>query len=145
MSAAKTSRWSALRQPLILAAVYFVATKLAVALTEMNSNAAAVWLPAGIGFAALVLHGLRLWPAVAIGAFLGVIMPATGWQAATLMMLANTLFAVAAVWLATQWLDFRAGMHRVRDRLRATARWSARNPRRMTGAVRRRCRGRTGP
>ncbi len=115
MSAAKTSRWSALSQPLILAAVYFVATKLAVALTEMNSNAAAVWLPAGIGFAALVLHGLRLWPAVAIGAFLGVITPATGWQAATLMMLANTLFAVAAVWLATQWLDFRAGMHRVRD------------------------------
>lgn len=115
MNVAATERWSALRQMMILATVYFVATRLAVALTQLNSNAAAVWLPAGIGFAALVIYGIRLWPGVALGALIGVIAPGTNLQSMLLMMLANTVFAVAAVWLGKRWLDFHPDLQRVRD------------------------------
>lgn len=112
---ATAERRTALRQMLILATLYFVATKLAVALTELNSNAAAVWLPAGIGFAALMNFGVRLWPGVALGALLGVMAPDTNAQATVLMMLANTVFAIVGVWLARRWLDFHPDLRRVRD------------------------------
>jgi diguanylate cyclase (GGDEF)-like protein/PAS domain S-box-containing protein len=115
MNVAASERWSALRQIAILATVYFVATRLAVLLTELNSNAAAVWLPAGIGFAALVIYGIRLWPGVVIGALAGVMAPDINLQAAVLMMLANAVFAVVAVWLGRRWLDFHVDLQRVRD------------------------------
>jgi signal transduction histidine kinase/integral membrane sensor domain MASE1 len=56
---------------LVLVAVgYFVAGKAGLLLAYPNASVSAVWPATGVAIAALVLGGYRLWPAVAVGAFL---------------------------------------------------------------------------
>ena len=54
----------------LLAALYFVAGKLGLTLAFVNASATAVWPPAGIALAALLVLGYRVWPGVLLGAFL---------------------------------------------------------------------------
>src|SRR4051812_39140501 len=51
---------------LVLAAAYFVAGRASLAL-QYEGPVAAIWLPVGVGAAALYLVGLRWWPALLIG------------------------------------------------------------------------------
>src|SRR5262245_39789070 len=53
-----------------LAVVYFLAGKLALALAFVNASTSAVWPPTGIALAAFLLLGVRVWPAILVGAFL---------------------------------------------------------------------------
>jgi integral membrane sensor domain MASE1 len=53
-----------------LAVAYYGAAKLGLDLAFETSTVTAVWPPTGIALAALVLWGYRLWPGVALGAFL---------------------------------------------------------------------------
>ena len=52
----------------LLAAAYFAAGKLGLSLASVNDSTTAVWPPAGIAVASLLMFGPRVWPAVAIGA-----------------------------------------------------------------------------
>jgi signal transduction histidine kinase len=52
---------------LTLAAAYYGAAELGYALEVAGPVAAVVWLPVGVGIAALYLGGTRLWPGVLIG------------------------------------------------------------------------------
>ena len=52
---------------LALAAAYYGAAELGYALEVAGPVAAIVWLPVGVGIAALYLGGTRLWPGVLIG------------------------------------------------------------------------------
>ncbi|MFZ6046981.1 CHASE domain-containing protein [Pseudomonas sp. CR3202] len=61
------ARW--LGVVLALAALYYGAARLGLLLAFANTNASPVWPPSGIAFAALLLFGYRVWPAIAIGAF----------------------------------------------------------------------------
>jgi diguanylate cyclase (GGDEF)-like protein len=63
-------QWKYLAQGVGLAAVYFVAAKLGLRLAFVHASATAVWPPTGIALAAFLVLGLRLWPAVFVGAFL---------------------------------------------------------------------------
>ncbi|WP_044874456.1 CHASE domain-containing protein [Pseudomonas sp. LFM046] len=54
---------------LALAALYYGAARLGLLLAFAHTNASPVWPPSGIAFAALLLFGYRVWPAIAIGAF----------------------------------------------------------------------------
>jgi integral membrane sensor domain MASE1 len=51
-------------------AAYYGTAKVGLALAFAQSSMTAVWAPTGIALAALLLWGYRLWPAVALGAFL---------------------------------------------------------------------------
>src|SRR5262245_42621538 len=53
-----------------LTAVYVAAGKLGLSLAMTHVSASAVWPPAGVALAALLLGGRHLWPAIALGAFL---------------------------------------------------------------------------
>jgi signal transduction histidine kinase len=53
-----------------LTTVYVAAGKLALRVAFLNPSASAVWPPTGIALAALLVFGLRAWPAVLLGAFL---------------------------------------------------------------------------
>src|SRR5438552_2901072 len=56
---------------LALAALYVGAARLGMALAlPPEKKATAVWPPSGIALAAILLGGARLWPGVALGAFL---------------------------------------------------------------------------
>jgi PAS domain S-box-containing protein len=50
--------------------IYFSAGKLGLALAVVHPSATAVWPPSGIALAVLLLLGMRLWPAIFLGAFL---------------------------------------------------------------------------
>src|SRR5881397_2433985 len=54
--------------PLTIA--YFVAGKFGLSLAFVNASSSAVWPPTGIAFAAFLLLGHRVWPAVLVGAYL---------------------------------------------------------------------------
>ncbi len=55
---------------ILLTAVYVGAAKLGLTMASLNGNVTIIWPPTGIALAALVLGGVRLWPGVAMGAFL---------------------------------------------------------------------------
>src|SRR4051812_45411010 len=82
-----------------LVLLYFVAGKLGLRLAFVEAHATAVWPPAGLALAALLLGGLRLWPGVLLGAFLVNVTTAATPLTAAGIALGNTLEAVAGAWL----------------------------------------------
>ncbi|HEX6811239.1 MAG TPA: MASE1 domain-containing protein [Planctomycetota bacterium] len=52
-----------------LASVYFAAGKLGLTHAFVNRSVSPVWPPTGIALAALLVFGLRVWPAIFVGAF----------------------------------------------------------------------------
>ena len=61
------ARWLQAGQILLLAAFYFAAAKVSLAVAIPPGYATAIWPPSGIALAALLLGGNRLWPGVWIG------------------------------------------------------------------------------
>ena len=55
---------------LALTGLYFVAGKLGLLLAFVHPSATAVWPPAGIALAAVLLLGRDVWPGIFLGAFL---------------------------------------------------------------------------
>ena len=98
-----------------IAAAYFGAARLGLALAFENSSITAVWPPTGIALAGLVLWGFRFWPAVALGAFL-----ANSWTGLPLVStlgitVGNTLEALVGAYLLVRVAQFRPSLDRVRD------------------------------
>jgi integral membrane sensor domain MASE1 len=98
-----------------LAAAYYGAAKLGLSLAFATPSVTAVWPPTGIALAALVLWGYRLWPGVALGAFL-----ANSWTGVPIytvvgITLGNTLEALAGAYLLRRLAGFRPSLERVRD------------------------------
>ncbi len=110
-----TRRLSYPAQIAAVAAVYFGAAKIGLLAAVAQKVISSAWPPSGFALAALLLGGLRLWPGVALGAFLlnwtaGV--PAAG---AGAIAAGNTLEAVTAVLLLTRVAEFRPSLERLRD------------------------------
>ena len=104
-----------LAQIAAVAALYFGAAKLGLLAAVAQRVVSSAWPPTGVALAALLLFGVRLWPGIALGAFLlnwtsGV--PATG---AAGIAAGNTLEAVTAVLLLRRVADFRPSLARLRD------------------------------
>ena len=55
---------------LAVAVFYFLAAKLGFTMAFTARQVSLVWPPSGIALAAILLLGFRVWPAIAIGAFL---------------------------------------------------------------------------
>jgi PAS domain S-box-containing protein len=113
--AAKTSTF--LRYAALFGAVtaaYYGTAKLGLALAFAHSSVTAVWAPTGIALAAILLWGYRLWPAVALGAFLANL--GTGVPLLVVFGIAtgNTLEALLGAWLLSL-VGFRRTLDRVRD------------------------------
>jgi PAS domain S-box-containing protein len=99
----------------LVSATYFGAAKLGLTLAYANSSITAVWAPTGISLAALLLWGIRLWPAVALGAFFA--NWGTGVPLLTVLGITtgNTLEALAGAYLLMRFARFRCSLERVRD------------------------------
>ena len=96
-----------------LAALYVLAGKLGLHFAFVHASATAVWPPTGIALAAFLLFGPRVWPAVAVGAFL-VNVTTAGSVATSLGVAAgNTLEGLLSAWaqgLMSAWPRYpRAG------------------------------------
>ena len=92
--------WLQVRPILSMAAIYFVATRLAVAIVDLHPNAGSLWPASGIAFAAMILYGMRLWPGVFLGGFFAVLSSDASLVASVLMAAGNTVEAVVGTWLA---------------------------------------------
>jgi integral membrane sensor domain MASE1/anti-sigma regulatory factor (Ser/Thr protein kinase) len=97
-----------------VALAYFGSAKLGLALAFSTPNVTAVWPPAGIALAALVLGGRRLWPGVALGAFLANVTTDVPLYTAAGITAGNTLEALVGASLL-MWFGFRPTMRTLRD------------------------------
>jgi signal transduction histidine kinase/integral membrane sensor domain MASE1/ActR/RegA family two-component response regulator len=96
----------------LIATLYFAAAKLGLALAFVAPQVTAVWPPTGIALAALIVFGLRTWPAVWIGALLAnaTVAPI---PVAIGIATGNTLEAIAGAWLLSRY-GFRPSLERIR-------------------------------
>jgi integral membrane sensor domain MASE1 len=103
-----------------IAGAYYATAKLGLDLAFATTSVTAVWPPTGIALAALVIGGPRLWPGVALGAFLA--NADTGVPAITVLGITagNTLEAVVGAWLLRR-VNFRPALETVRDVLALVA------------------------
>jgi integral membrane sensor domain MASE1 len=98
-----------------LAVAYTALGKLGLAMVTVSRFAAFVWPPTGIALAALLLGGLRLWPGVALGAFVVNLWTGALPYQALSMAAGNTLEAVLAAYVLSRFLGFRCSLDRLRD------------------------------
>ena len=87
----------------LLAALYFLVAKGGLALASIHPSASPVWPPSGVALAALLLAGLRLWPAIFIGAFLANIVTFGSFLTSLAIAGGNTLEAATTAWLLMRW------------------------------------------
>lgn len=104
-----TTRLPNLALVMALTACYFLFARASLLLAFAHSNATPVWPPSGIAFAAMLIYGYRVWPAILIGAtfanlatFVGNgLAPDLGTNLISVLIgSGNTLEAAAGVWLA---------------------------------------------
>ncbi len=88
---------------LAVALVYFVFAKLGLMLASVNPSASPIWAPSGIALAAVLLGGLRVWPAILIGAFAANATTAGTLETSALIALGNTLEAAVGGFLIGRW------------------------------------------
>ena len=106
---------------LALTGVYFCAGRLGLSWAHINSAVSAVWPPSGLALAALLLWGLRLWPAVFFGAFLvNITTPVTWLTALTALGIAtgNTLEALVGAWALNRFANGAKAFERARNTFR---------------------------
>jgi PAS domain S-box-containing protein len=99
---------------LALVGVYVGAAKVGIESSVAHGVITPVWAPTGIALAALVLFGLRLWPAVLLGAFIANAISGASLGEAAAISVGNTLEAVVGTVLLRR-VGFRPQMDRVRD------------------------------
>ncbi|MGZ5912097.1 MAG: MASE1 domain-containing protein, partial [Reyranella sp.] len=88
---------------LAVALAYFVFAKLGLTLASVNPSASPIWAPTGIALAAVLLGGLRIWPAVLAGAFAANATTAGTLETSAVIAAGNTLEAVVGGFLIGRW------------------------------------------
>ena len=102
----------------VVAAVYFLAGKLGLSLAFVHPCSTAVWPPSGIALAAFLILGYRVWPGVALGAFLVNVTTAGSIWTSIAIAVGNTLEGVAGAYLVSRFANGARCFERVQDTLK---------------------------
>jgi len=94
---------------------YFGLAKAGLAFAFENQSITAVWPPTGLALAAVVVWGYRMWPGIALGAFLANLTTAGSTPTDLGIAAGNTLEALAGAYLLTNVARFHPSLDRVRD------------------------------
>ena len=86
-----------------VAGAYFVLAKLGLQLASINPSASPIWPPTGLALAAVLLGGLRIWPAIYVGAFAANVTTAGSLETSAIIALGNTLEGVVGGYLVQRW------------------------------------------
>ena len=100
----------------VVAAAYYGAGRLGLMKRLVIDGAVCtpLWPPTGVALAALLFMGLRIWPAIPLGA-LGTVLTLGPLNGATVWVLAGNTLAPVCAYLVLKRLDFRLEMERLRD------------------------------
>jgi len=98
----------------VVAAIYVVAALAGLRLDAVSGFASLVWAPTGIGLAAVLLGGRRLWPGIFIGALVANSVTGAPPLAALGIALGNTLEAVIGAY-ALRRAGFQLALDQLRD------------------------------
>lgn len=113
-------------QIIAISLAYLLTAKLGFLLALEQTNATAVWPPAGIALAATLAYGFRIWPGIFLGAFVANITLLAGPHSSPLPVLAlslwtaagNTLEALAGAYLVNRSTSGRHPFERAPDTVR---------------------------
>jgi len=108
----------ALLRASLLALAYFVAGRVGLSLAFVQANASPVWPPSGVAVAALLLFGMRYWPAVYVAAVAVTLSTGVPWGYALFAGVGNVLDAIVGAWLLGRFRRVRPSLSGVRDVLR---------------------------
>jgi diguanylate cyclase (GGDEF)-like protein len=97
-----------------LAVVYYVAARWSLSLALVREQVTPIWPPTGIAVVGLLLFGRRMWPGIAVGAFLVNAPIGPNLLATAGIAFGNTLAPLVAVSLM-HWAGFRREMEGLRD------------------------------
>src|SRR5437660_10441115 len=95
-------------------AIYYVAARLSLRLALVHKNVTPLWAPAGIAVVAFLVLGRRIWPGIALAAFLVNAPISTNPLAAAATAGGNTIAPLVAAELLHR-VHFRLEMDRLRD------------------------------
>ena len=98
-----------------LCAVYIVAGKVGLRLAFVNPSATPVWAPTGIALAAFLIFGLRVWPAILLGAFLVNLTTAGNLVTSIGIGVGNTMEGVVGAYLVNRYANGRYAFDHARD------------------------------
>jgi PAS domain S-box-containing protein len=91
----------------VVALTYFVLAKFGLALASVNPSATPIWPPTGFAFAAVLLWGYRVLPAILLGAFLANVTTAGSLATSIVIAVGNSLEALIGAWLINAWSNGR--------------------------------------
>ncbi len=86
-----------------VAAAYFLLAKLGLQLASINPSTSPIWPPTGVALAAVLLGGLRIWPAILVGAFAANATTAGTLETSAFIAVGNTLEGVVGGYLIARW------------------------------------------
>lgn len=107
--------WAAL-EICVVAALYYGSAELGLLQQLVRGQVTPLWPPSGIALASLLLRGPRVWPGIALGAFLANITLGPSLPAVLAITAGNTLAPVCAYALLRR-AGFRNELNRLRDAL----------------------------
>jgi two-component sensor histidine kinase len=107
--------WPYFMHVALLVALYVGTAKLGLSLHAVGGFATAVWPPTGLALVALVLGGSRLWPGIALGAYLVNVWAGAPLLVAAGMALGNTFEALLGAAFLRHVVRFRPALDRLRD------------------------------
>jgi PAS domain S-box-containing protein len=100
---------------LITVTVYVTAAKMGLTLAFVAEQITVVWPPTGIALCAVLLFGYRIWPAIALGAFIANITTNTPATASLGIAIGNSLEALVGAYLLNRFVRIQPALHRFRD------------------------------
>ena len=92
----------------VVGAVYFSLAKVGLMLASINPSASPIWPSTGLAFAAMLLFGYRIWPAILIGAFFANLPTAESIATALAIAGGNTLEGLLGSYLINRLSDGKA-------------------------------------
>ncbi|GAA3874270.1 MASE1 domain-containing protein [Saccharothrix violaceirubra] len=100
-------------QLLAVTAAYYAGARLGLLQALVNDQVTPLWPPTGLAVVTLLLGGQRLWPGIAIGAF--VVNATLGEPGAAFLISAGNTLAPVVACLLLRHYDFRLALDRTRD------------------------------
>lgn len=99
----------------VVAVAYYLAGRVGLALPFTSGNISPVWPAAGVGLAAVLLGGYRVWPAITLGAFFVNFPTPIPHTAAIGITLGNTAGPLLGAWLLRRVAGFHTSLARLQD------------------------------